>query len=124
MSKYDLTDEEISTFLEMLIHPLRYLMTEIAYINTQKGWYDKPRVFGDDIALLHSEVSEAYEEYRNGNDDRIENGKPEGPGYELVDVIIRALDSLNRMGLDPDTLIQTKLAYNATREHRHGNKVV
>lgn len=105
--------------------PLAKLADEIRYINEQNGWYDRPRSFGYDIALLHSEVSECYNEYCKGTpEDRIEDGKPEGCGYELADVIIRALDSIDRLGLDPDALIQAKLAYNATRGYRHGNKVV
>ena len=43
---------------------LRELQTEAHAIAVDKGWYDTERTFGDCIALVHSELSEALEAYR------------------------------------------------------------
>ena len=90
------------------------------------GWWDEERGFPEVLALIHSEVSEALEEYRNG---RLptevytgNNGKPEGIPIELADVIIRVLDYCGYAGIDIDAAISQKHEYNRTRPYRHGGK--
>lgn len=90
------------------------------------GWWDEERGFPEVLALIHSEVSEALEEYRNG---RLptevytgNNGKPEGIPIELADVIIRVLDYCGYAGIDIDAAISQKHEYNKSRPYRHGGK--
>lgn len=93
-----------------------------------KGWWDEPRSFGEIIALIHSEASEALEDFRAGKQpDEVwyENGdKPCGIPSELADIVIRVLDAAGRYGIDLETAIAEKMAYNSTRPVRHGGKVL
>lgn len=90
------------------------------------GWWDEERGFPEVLVLIHSEVSEALEEYRNG---RLptevytgNNGKPEGIPIELADVIIRIFDYCGYAGIDIDAAITQKHEFNKTRPYRHGGK--
>lgn len=93
----------------------------------QHGWHDEERSFGDLIALLHSELSEALEEYRSGHDMteiyyRESDGKPEGVPAELADVAIRLGDLCGILGIDLEAAVRIKHEFNKTRPYRHGGK--
>lgn len=109
------------------------------------GWYDERRSFGDLIALCHTELSEAFEEYRNGyKPDEVygkgypenkmsvkvfeetypDHVKPEGVPFELADVIIRIFDMCGYYGIDIESAIRIKHKFNKTRPYKHGGKTV
>ena len=94
------------------------LQQEAYEISASKGWHDEERTFGEVIALVHSELSEALEEWRKPDRDW---GKIT---EEFADVFIRLADSAETWGLNLTEAIAAKNAYNRTRKHRHGGKAI
>jgi NTP pyrophosphatase (non-canonical NTP hydrolase) len=108
--------EFLVNYDENLHDALRVASHQVARINHANGFYDKPRDFDTDIALLHSEVSEAFEAWRKNETDHI--------AEEMADIFIRLLDSCDRMGIDLAHAFAEKCKINAQRPYRHGNKIV
>ncbi|MDF1699582.1 MAG: hypothetical protein P1V36_00285 [Planctomycetota bacterium] len=104
-----------------------------------KGWWDAQtlpsqsetdydlvlKTVPEKLALIHSEVSEALEAYREGENHTYldARGKPEGLPAELADVVIRVADLCGALGIDLGEAVMRKMAYNKTRSHRHGGKI-
>jgi hypothetical protein len=85
------------------------------------GWYRNPqtgepidRNFGEVVALMHSELSEALEAHRKSlMDDHL----PHRPGMEVefADCIIRILDTAATLGLDVAGALIEKNRFNRER---------
>lgn len=88
---------------------------------TDAGWYRNPKTgepvernFGEVVALMHSELSEALEAHRkNLMDDKLPDRS--GTEVEFADCIIRILDTAAAMGLDVAGAVIAKNRYNQTR---------
>lgn len=132
---------------------LNKLAKEIHKIAKAKGFYNKKnRSIAELIALIHCELSEAFEETRLDNDltkiyykgsflgsndvvqinskaDKVKFGhefvidnKPLGFPTEIADTIIRLLDLSAYLKIDIDKVIKIKMEYNKTRPYKHGKK--
>lgn len=131
---------------------MRFLQAEVREWAKAKGWWDDGRTFGDHIALVHSELSEALEAFRDwgptqemqyfasddGGFSRLPKEdpkaqrwvaagavpKPEGVPSELADVFVRLLHMCEHYGIDLYEQFRLKMDYNETRTVRHGGKAL
>lgn len=111
-----------------------------------KGWWENDqRSLGELIALMHSELSEALEEWRvhgleqshfiyvtdptlgyipiHQGDHITDDAKPEGIAVEFADVLIRIFDTCAHYNIPLDHALMLKMNYNQTRPYRHGGKL-
>lgn len=114
-----------------------------------KGWHDRPLQIENELMNFHAEISEAWEELRKGwGLDQVyfpsinklkdinkiigtakdvislaeEGYKPEGFAVEIADLLIRIFHTCKYHGIDIETYMELKTAYNKTRSYRHGGK--
>lgn len=114
--------DQISQYALDRIENLTSKLTAIAYYVHEanfRWWVDtngqpKERNFGEMMALVHSEISEALEGNRkNLRDSHLPEYASED--VELVDALIRILDILGNRETDVGTILYEKMEYNAKR---------
>lgn len=118
---------------------LEIVSAKIHANNIAKGWWDDRMALIDPpgepvcavpdrgqipglLMLVVSELSEALEAHRKHNPQ--DKHLPDLPNFdvELADAVIRILDIARAYGIDLGRAIVEKMAFNATRPHRHGGK--
>ena len=110
---------------ETLVKYLTKFINEVHNNAVDHGWHDAYKSFGDFIALMHTELSESFEEHRNNRSMvYIVDGKPEGIAVELADCVLRILDWAGLMGVDMASILMMKHEYNKTRAYKHGGKLL
>lgn len=108
--------------INMMADGMQAIIDRVHKTACDAGWYMDPqtgkpkeRNFGEVVALMHSELSEALEADRKG----LMDGKlPHRPGQEveLADCVIRIMDACAARGYDLVGAILEKDAYNRRRE--------
>lgn len=112
-------------------------MTTVLQWAESKGWnrdlvkldtLGKVDSIGKQLLLMTSEITEAFEEIRSGQEpDNVYyiagTEKPEGFGIELADCVIRIFHTCAFYNINLQEMLERKMSYNETRAYRHGDKL-
>ncbi len=88
---------------------------EVYELSIEKGWRYRDYTIPTLLCLIHSEVSEALEAYRDGYQEDIAG--------ELADIAIRLFEMAEARKIDLEYWIEKKHKINKNRPYRHGGKV-
>jgi NTP pyrophosphatase (non-canonical NTP hydrolase) len=99
---------------------MKEIVDRVHQNSVNKGFWDgldpnDPRAVMTKLALITSEIGEAVEAVRDGND--------EGLREELADITIRTMDLARAKGFDHEQDVLAKAAKNESRPYQHGRKV-
>jgi len=78
--------------------------------------------FGEKLALMHAELSEALEYFRKGDGPSDHIPEFSGVEEEFADVIIRMMSWADYKHLRVAEAVVAKMAFNESRPYRHGGK--
>lgn len=107
---------------EMLAYSINELSKECYEISKSKGFHEQERNFGECVALMHSELSEALESHRHGDPKDEKCPDFTNTEIEFADCMIRIMDFCSVKGYRLGEAIRAKMEYNKTRPYKHGKK--
>ncbi len=109
---------------------LNKLVEEVSDNAHKHGWiikpgFNQPFAVPEALMLTVSELSEAMEDWRDGNIDMVidPSGKPHGFPVELADAVIRLLHLSGDLEINLEEVLKAKMEYNKTRPYLHGRKI-
>jgi len=111
---------------------IRQMAAQVHANAKEKGFHPEGEALGDFVAKttanIHAETSEFWEAFRNNTLDAHCDKWDKGchltcAEEELADIVIRAFDTAERLGIDLERAIVLKHSYNQTRAFRHGGKL-